>query len=118
MRNEVRMREIAIRSDAVWLARLARSSSWPGEMAQRVEEAAAHVESWAADGVPAAAAAPDTATPDLIYRLCADNSMVKGTGRFMRAGLAHIGRTWWTLRTVDDEFITRGSWGDPVEWHP
>lgn len=29
--------------DAVWLAQLARGSSWPGEMAQRVEDAARRV---------------------------------------------------------------------------
>ena len=41
-----RLRE-ALR-DAVWLARLARGSSWPGEMAQRVEDAAGRVSAaWA-----------------------------------------------------------------------
>lgn len=29
--------------DAVWLAKLARGSSWPGEMAERVESAAERV---------------------------------------------------------------------------
>ena len=29
--------------DAVWLAKLARGSSWPGEMAERVERAAERV---------------------------------------------------------------------------
>lgn len=30
-------------TDALWLARLARGSSWPGEMAERVERAAGRV---------------------------------------------------------------------------
>lgn len=30
-------------ADAVWLAKLARGSSWPGDMAQRVEQAAEYV---------------------------------------------------------------------------
>ena len=33
----------AVRADAMWMARLARSSSWPGEMAHRVEVAAERV---------------------------------------------------------------------------
>ena len=33
----------AVRADAMWLARLARGSSWPGEMAHRVEVAAERV---------------------------------------------------------------------------
>lgn len=38
-RDLERLRE-ALTTDATWLARLARGSSWPGEMAQRVEDAA------------------------------------------------------------------------------
>lgn len=32
-----------VAADAVWMAKLARGSSWPGEMAQRVDDAAARV---------------------------------------------------------------------------
>ena len=39
--ENARLRE-ALR-EAAWLAKLARGSSWPGEMAQRVEDAADHV---------------------------------------------------------------------------
>jgi len=41
-----------IRSDAAWIARLARGSSWPGEMAQRVEDACDRVTLWAAATPP------------------------------------------------------------------
>ena len=33
----------AVAVDAAWLARLARGGSWPGEMAERVEQAARRV---------------------------------------------------------------------------
>lgn len=36
--------------EAVWLAKLARGSSWPGEMAERVEQAAARVIAVLGDG--------------------------------------------------------------------
>lgn len=37
-------------SDISWLARLARGSSWPGEMAERVEATAARVIAWTHGG--------------------------------------------------------------------
>lgn len=49
-----------IRSDAAWIARLARGSSWPGEMAQRVEDACDRVSKWAATP-PSTPAEPEQA---------------------------------------------------------
>ena len=39
-----------LRRDIIWLARLARGSSWPGEMAERVEATAARVIAWTHGG--------------------------------------------------------------------
>ncbi len=39
-----------LRRDIIWLARLAQGSSWPGEMADRVEQAAQRAARWATSG--------------------------------------------------------------------
>ena len=39
-----------VKGDAAWMAQLARGSSWPIDMAQRVEDAAGRVIAWADEG--------------------------------------------------------------------
>ena len=49
----------AVRADAMWMARLARGSSWPGEMAHQVETAADRVMSLLGESpAPAASSHP------------------------------------------------------------